>query len=317
MGLLAGAFWLTAAAASLPITLSIGTSPSRALVAALPAALIGVVCLVVPWASISERWLHGPSLAGSIAVAVVVANAGPDGAVLAWLAVPVVLYAALTFSRRGGVFGELCFSFFALGVAALAIGEPGILLSAAPALIAITIVVLMQRERLKLHSGRDPLTGVGNYRVLRERLRYEVIRHERHRRSFAVLLLDLDRFKLVNDRYGHLEGDRLLRSVARCLTKSVRDQDTVARQGGDEFSALLPETGDRGAAIVAGKIDAALAEIVFGGVPVRASTGWAVFPQDGRAPEALLAAADERQREAKQSRHRDVRVADAAERVAA
>ena len=279
--------------------------------------------MVVPWAAIDERWLHAPSLAGSIAVAIAVAVGGPGGAAFVWLATLVALYAAIVFASRTAVAFELSFAIFALVVATLAGGAASTLPGAVAALIAIAAVVLMQRERLETYSQRDPLTGVGNYRVLRERLRYEIVRHERHRRSFAILLLDLDLFKLVNDRYGHLEGDRLLRGVARALTKAVRDQDTVSRQGGDEFSVLLPETGDRGAAIVAAKVNASLAEIAIGGVPMRASIGWAIFPQEARSPEALLAAADERQRAAKQSRHRrqpDVRIAheeDVAKRIAA
>ena len=247
---------------SLPISLAIGLAPAKALIVALPAGLAGALWLVVPWDSLAPRWLHAPSLLGSLAVAIAVAAAGESGGAYAWLAIGVLIYAALAVGDRGALAFEVGCALALLAVACLA-GSNGagaaVWLGAAPALIVVAALTFGQRERLQLHSRHDPLTGVGNYRGLRERLRYEIVRHERHRRSFTVMLLDLDRFKLVNDRYGHLEGDRLLRAVGRALTKVVRDQDTVARQGGDEFSVLLPETGDHGAEIVAAKIGDSLA----------------------------------------------------------
>lgn len=304
MGRLAGGFWLAGALVSLPVALSLGTSPGRVAIAILPVVLAGLVCFAVPWATVPSGWLQVPCLAGSIAIAATVAAGGEQGSVYAWLTVLVALYAALALSTRAAIAAQLVFATAALAAAAW-IAQPSTGLSvvavAMPMLVAVAGTIAVQRERLETHSQRDPLTGVGNYRVLQERLRYEIVRHERHRRAFSVMLLDLDRFKLINDRYGHLEGDRLLRGVARALVKVVRDQDTVARQGGDEFSVLLPETAERGAAIVAAKINAALDGIAVAGAPTRASIGLAVFPQDGRSPEALLDAADERQRATKRA----------------
>ena len=82
-------------------------------------------------------------------------------------------------------------------------------------------------------------------RLLRERLAYEIARHERHRRPLAVIVLDLDGFKSVNDRFGHAAGDEVLCALAEALTHTVREQDTIVRQGGDEFCVLAPETGRR------------------------------------------------------------------------
>jgi diguanylate cyclase (GGDEF)-like protein len=291
--------WLAGSLASLPVGLALGLTPARAVTYAVPPALAGACCLFIPWSSLSERWLHLPALAGSLAVGIAV---GSGGGAYAWLALLVVAYASFALSSRAAIAAETGLATASLALATIAGGgELAVFVAAAPAMIAFAALVTIQRERLETYSQRDPLTGVGNYRGLRERLRYEIVRHERHRRAFGVLLLDLDRFKLINDRYGHLEGDRLLRAVARALTKVVRDQDTVARQGGDEFSVLLPETGEQGAAIVAAKIDAALREIVVAGAPVTAAVGLAIFPHDSRTPESLLAIADERQRAAKQA----------------
>ncbi|HEX8854639.1 MAG TPA: GGDEF domain-containing protein, partial [Thermoleophilaceae bacterium] len=136
------------------------------------------------------------------------------------------------------------------------------------------------------------LTGVGNYRTLYERLAYEIARHERHNRRFVLTLLDLDRFKQVNEEHGHLEGDRVLREVGRVLAFSVREQDTLARQGGDEFSVLAPEADASDAEQLAARLSAALASIQVDGRPLTASIGWAVFPEDGVSPDALVARAD-------------------------
>jgi diguanylate cyclase (GGDEF)-like protein len=173
------------------------------------------------------------------------------------------------------------------------------LLVSVPSLIAAVAIVTYFRERLE--AGRrayqelarlDPLTGVGNYRTLYERLEYEIARHERHGRRFAVLLLDLDGFKEVNETYGHLEGDRVLREVGRVLSRTVRDQDTVARQGGDELSVLAPETAGDEVPALARRLQQALATLTVGERALTATAGWAIYPEDGETTEALLASAD-------------------------
>jgi diguanylate cyclase (GGDEF)-like protein len=139
-------------------------------------------------------------------------------------------------------------------------------------------------------SERDPLTGVGNYRKLHERLHAATALDPQR---FALLTLDVDRFKEINEAHGHLEGDRLLQEVSRVLVENVRGTDVVARQGGDEFSVLLPESGEEGATLLARRIEEALATIeAADSAPVRASIGVAVFPQDGATPGDLLEKAD-------------------------
>src|SRR5437868_5015640 len=127
-------------------------------------------------------------------------------------------------------------------------------------------------------SERDPLTGVGNYRKLHERLHAATAVDPQR---FALLTLDVDSFKEINDAHGHLEGDRLLQEVGRVLVENVRGTDVVARQGGDEFSVLVPEADIDGATLLAHRIEEALAAIEAADqAPVRASIGVAVFPQD-------------------------------------
>ena len=133
-------------------------------------------------------------------------------------------------------------------------------------------------------ASRDPLTDVGNYRLLHERLDYELVRHQRDGAQLAVLLIDLDRFKQVNERRGHAAGDDVLRRVAATLCEAVRQQDTVARQGGDEFAVLAPDTDAEGAAMLAARIRDRLSRIQFAGDTIGATIGFAVYPADGRLP---------------------------------
>lgn len=156
-----------------------------------------------------------------------------------------------------------------------------------------------QTRRLEELVRADPLTGVGNRRLLDERLRYEVRRHERTRRGLALLVLDLNGFKAINDQLGHHAGDEILRQVAARLSAGVREQDTVARAGGDEFCVLLPETGARDAHQLVAKLHAALDGIDAGGLQVAAAIGAAVYPDDAADPAALFDVADARQREDK------------------
>jgi diguanylate cyclase (GGDEF)-like protein len=165
-----------------------------------------------------------------------------------------------------------------------------------------------ERESYRGAAMSDHLTGLANRRALAERIRYEVARHARQERSFAVLALDLDGFKLVNDRFGHDAGDELLREVADALRAAVREQDTVARLGGDEFCVLAPETSRAGGEQLADRVTKSLAKVTSG-VRVSASIGVAVFPDDGRNAQAVMTSADERQVDAKRRLHATRRAA--------
>jgi diguanylate cyclase (GGDEF)-like protein len=148
----------------------------------------------------------------------------------------------------------------------------------------------------------DPLTGVANRRLLMARAEYEIARHSRDDRSFAVVMLDLDGFKGLNDRFGHAAGDELLCDVAESLTHAIRAQDTVARLGGDEFCVLAPETDEHGVARLGNRIARAVASATAGVETLRASSGIALFPHDGRSAADLLHVADLRLLDAKRER---------------
>ena len=146
-------------------------------------------------------------------------------------------------------------------------------------------------------ADRDPLTGFFNHRFLHERLGEEVVRAQRARRPLSVLMLDLDDFKLVNDTFGHLFGDRVLTWTAELIRSTLRASDVPARYGGDEFAIILPETDADEARRAADRILEAFRDHAFvgeqrGPVPIGASIGVATFPADGRTATELIAAAD-------------------------
>ena len=137
----------------------------------------------------------------------------------------------------------------------------------------------------------DPLTGLANYRRLLEVISVEISRADRHSREFAVVFLDMDGLKRINDELGHLTGSRAVCRLAGTLSAVLRTTDTAARYGGDEFVAVLSDTDQQGAALVVDRIHERLA--VDPDAPrLSVSAGIAVYPTDGRTPATLLAAAD-------------------------
>ncbi len=146
---------------------------------------------------------------------------------------------------------------------------------------------------LALH---DELTGLPNRRLFQDRLASAIERARRNGSQAALLLVDLDRFKQVNDTVGHHAGDELLRHVSNLFTGRVRRSDTVARTGGDEFSLILEEPMSRADAVRVGQTLKKLLEDPFEfeghSVRVGASVGIAVFPDDASDAESLCIAAD-------------------------
>jgi diguanylate cyclase (GGDEF)-like protein len=162
-----------------------------------------------------------------------------------------------------------------------------------------------EREQLRSTAHTDPLTGAENRRSLIQRIEYEIARHTRNGGSFTLVMLDVDGFKPLNDRFGHAAGDELLCDLVNALQRSVRAQDTVARIGGDEFCVLAPETGRAGTRALVRRIDGALGSVTAGTLSLRAGVGVAVFPEDADSAHALLNAADQRLIAAKRAARRD------------
>src|SRR5437879_6203273 len=146
-------------------------------------------------------------------------------------------------------------------------------------------------ERAQRLAVTDPLTGLGNYRCLLEVLGAEVRRFDRTGRPFAVLLLDLDELKKVNDRYGHIVGSRALCRLGDVLRVHCRAIDTAARYGGDEFAVVLPETTAAAARVVASRIREQLARDNEQ-PPLSVSIDVADYPEGGQTIEELLRTAD-------------------------
>ncbi|NYT61006.1 sensor domain-containing diguanylate cyclase [Alcaligenaceae bacterium] len=172
----------------------------------------------------------------------------------------------------------------------------------------------LYEERLEQFALHDALTGLANRILLTERGNRALLRAERNGDSIAVLYTDLDHFKAINDQHGFVIGDQVLRLVAERLGSVVRNSDTVARFGGDEFVILLPEVADADhAAIVAQKILANMAKpFLIGKLEFRIdiSIGISRYPHDGHDMPTLLRRADESLYRVKQSGRNNYAVCD-------
>jgi len=164
---------------------------------------------------------------------------------------------------------------------------------AAMSLVLSALVAGYRRvETELLHLAvTDPLTGLSNYRKFMDVLYGEIKRASRTERSFAILFLDVNNLKVINDQLGHVAGNQALCRVANALRGSCRSIDTVARFGGDEFAVILPEADAEAARQVADRIDNRLAQD-HDGPSISVSAGIAVYPADGDRKESLVSAAD-------------------------
>lgn len=159
---------------------------------------------------------------------------------------------------------------------------------------------------LEYYATRDPLTHLHNQRMFWELLEYEVGRATRHGYRFAVLVIDMDNFKLINDLHGHAFGDSYLKAFAAVLRQAVREGDFVARYGGDEFAILLPETSQEQAYLVARRMNAMINELNVSApdhtmVKATSSIGVAVFPMHAQNASDLFLVADTMMYKAKKS----------------
>jgi diguanylate cyclase (GGDEF)-like protein/PAS domain S-box-containing protein len=172
-----------------------------------------------------------------------------------------------------------------------------------------TVVDISDRKRaeeqIEFHAYHDVLTHLPNRKLFTDRLRHSMTRSKRTGRSVAVMFIDIDHFKTINDTLGHTAGDELLLEMSRRLRDCVREDDTVARLGGDEFTVILAELREPEDAIqVAQKILESVQEpITIGNMPivVTASVGIALYPVDGSDPESLLRNADSAMYRAKEA----------------
>ncbi len=233
---------------------------------------------------------------------------GSDGF---WLAMPGVLLAGSIATTPAGA--AVCAGPVLVGAAAASLGTGSLpTLWLAVIVPAGCLAVLLgqgrrlrrERDAMEHAAFSDSLTGVANRRLLMSVAEYEIARHTRADERFTVVMLDLDGFKLLNDRYGHATGDQMLRDVAVGLTRALRSQDTVGRLGGDEFCVIAPQTGNPRP--LAEKIVSAVAAASGGHQELRTSVGLAVFPEDGTTIELLLSTADERLLSAKRRLHTNV-----------
>jgi diguanylate cyclase (GGDEF)-like protein len=171
------------------------------------------------------------------------------------------------------------------------------LMSAVGSQLASALEVAQLHDTLKREASHDPLTRLTNRRHFLERIQQEITRAAASDESFSIVFLDVDQLKRINDTYGHLAGDALLREVSNALMDAVRGEDVVSRYGGDEFVVLLPATPAAAAASVAQRIADGITRHRFMAgrellqIP-GVSLGLANFPQDGSTAEQLLEAAD-------------------------
>ena len=226
---------------------------------------------------------------------------------LEFVCVPVLLWAGLRFGQREAATAVLLLSILALWGTLRGFGpfarqthnESLVLLQAFMAVMSVTALTLAAvvadrkrvEERLRHLSVTDPLTGLANYRHLIGVLEAETHRAKRTKRTFALLLFDVDRLKKINDRHGHLVGSRALCRLANVLRESCRDMDTAARFGGDEFALVLPEADEQAAWGVAQRICERLAADSES-PRVTVSVGVGVYPRHGGTADGILAAAD-------------------------
>ena len=164
----------------------------------------------------------------------------------------------------------------------------------------LRLPILMEYEelrKLQINAATDPLTGLYNRRFFNDFFEKELNRSIRYSHRLALVVFDLHRFKEVNDRYGHPQGDLLLQMAASTLRKSLRTSDYAFRIGGDEFALLLPQSDTEQAAALSRRLRAAYAaaiEPLQMGIPLALDYGLAVYPDDGELQEVLIRVADER-----------------------
>jgi diguanylate cyclase (GGDEF)-like protein len=242
---------------------------------------------------------------------------------LEYLCIPFLMWAALRFGTREAATATLVLAVTAIlgtmqghGPFTVASKNASFFLLQAfigvVAVMAISLAALFEERQqaeaqARLMAVSDPLTGLGNYRRLIDTVEAEVRRSDRTGRSFALLLMDLDGLKQINDTHGHLVGSRALCRFAQILRTHSRSIDTAARHGGDEFALIIPEANEQAALQVAQRIAQRLTEDAEK-PPLSVSIGAAVWPRDGETIELLLRSADGALYETKRRHHAEANV---------
>jgi len=261
----------------------LGTSTVLLLTAA-----FGLLALLVMWLTEEPRYGQvGQSLAAVFVFVYLLISGGSDGTGPLWCYPLVAIVTFLQGVRRGCwiVSGLLMLSVILLYMPGLPFEvaeypEP-FKLRFVFSFAALGIMVLIYEhvrgqsqvsyrvlsDELDRASRTDDLTGLANRREMRERLDAEFAIYSRYGHAFSVVMLDLDHFKDINDRFGHSQGDRVLAAVSRCLERNVREHDRVARWGGEEFLILLGQTRLPQAAQVAEKLRLAMSKIALDPLP--------------------------------------------------
>jgi len=173
----------------------------------------------------------------------------------------------------------------------------------------LRVPIIMEYEELKkleLNAVTDPLTGLYNRRLFGESFEKELNRARRYTQPLSLVILDLHRFKEVNDKHGHPRGDEVLRATAATLKKALRTSDSAFRIGGDEFALLLPQTDSQQALALSRRVETVLVEMLEPlqlQVAVSMDHGIAIFPQDAEQADQLIRIADERLYRQKDANH--------------
>jgi len=174
----------------------------------------------------------------------------------------------------------------------------------------LRVPIIIEHEdlkRLEVNAVTDPLTGLYNRRLFGESFEKELNRARRYTHPLSLVILDLHRFKEVNDKHGHPRGDEVLRATAATLKKALRTSDSAFRIGGDEFALLLPQTDSQQALALSRRVETVFAEMLRPlqlEVTVSMDHGIAIFPQDAEQADQLIRIADERLYRQKHENHR-------------